>query len=49
MTKYPTLTIRLSEETLHWLNVESELQDKSKAQIIKQALDLYYRTQHPTD
>jgi predicted transcriptional regulator len=49
MTKYPTLTIRLSHETLHWLDVEARLQDESKAQIVKQALDLYYRTQHPTD
>jgi hypothetical protein len=47
--KYPTLTIRLSQETLHWLKVEAELQNTSNAQIVKQALDLYYRTQHPTD
>jgi predicted DNA-binding protein len=49
MIKYPTLTIRLPQETLHWLKVEAELQDKSNAQIVKQALDLYYQTQHPTD
>jgi len=47
MVKYPTLTIRLPQETLHWLKVEAELQDTSNAQIVKQALDLYYRTQHP--
>jgi hypothetical protein len=49
MTKYPTLTIRIPQETLHWLKIEAELQDTSNAQIVKQALDLYYRTQHPTD
>jgi hypothetical protein len=49
MVKYPTLTIRLPQETLHWLKVEAGLQQTSNAQIVKQALDLYYRTQHPTD
>jgi hypothetical protein len=47
MTKYPTLTIRLPQETIHWLKVEATLFDTSTANIVKRALDLYYETQYP--
>jgi hypothetical protein len=46
--KYPTLTIRLPEDTIHWLKVEATQYDTSTANIVKRALDLYYETQYPT-
>lgn len=45
--KYPTLTIRLPQETLWWLKVEAQAQNTSKANIIKQALEQYHKTNHP--
>jgi len=47
MTKYPTLTIRLPQDTIDWLRVEAIQYDTSTANIVKQALDLYYKTQYP--
>jgi hypothetical protein len=44
MTKYPTLTIRLPQDTIDWLKVEATRYDTSTANIVKQALDLYYKT-----
>jgi hypothetical protein len=49
MKKYPTFTIRIPQETLHWVKVEAEIQETSNAQIVKKALELYYWTLYPTD
>ena len=50
MTKYPTLTIRLPQDTIDWLKVEATLFDTSIADIVKRSLDHYYKTKYlPTD
>jgi hypothetical protein len=46
-SKYPTLTVRLSQDTIHWLKVEATQYDTSTANIVKRALDLYYETKYP--
>jgi hypothetical protein len=49
-TKYPTLTIRLSQNTLDWVCEEAQSLDVSNAEIVKRALTLYHQTErHPTD
>ena len=49
-TKYPTLTIRLPQHTIDWLNIEAEQRDMTKAEIVRQALNLYYKTKYsPND
>ena len=47
MTRYPTLTIRLPQDTIDWLKAEATLFDTSTANIVKRALDLYYETKYP--
>jgi hypothetical protein len=49
MTKYPTLTIRLPQDTIDWLKVEATRYDTSTANIVKQALNLYYKTKYPSN
>jgi hypothetical protein len=44
--KYPTLTIRLDQDTLHWLRVEAVQYETSTSSIVKRALQLYYETQY---
>jgi predicted DNA-binding protein len=49
-TKYPTLTIRIPQHTIDWLNDESNEYDMTKAEIVRQALNLYYKTKYsPND
>lgn len=45
--KYPTLTVRLPQDTIDWLKIEATLFDTSIADIVKRALDLYYETKYP--
>jgi hypothetical protein len=47
MTRYPSLTIRLPQDTIDWLKAEATLFDTSTANIVKRALDLYYETKYP--
>ncbi|CAB4173438.1 hypothetical protein UFOVP943_20 [uncultured Caudovirales phage] len=47
MNRYPTLTIRLSQETLRWLKAEATLFDTSIADIVKRSLDHYQETKYP--
>ena len=44
ITKYPTLTIRIPQCTIDWLNDEAEQRDMTKAGIVREALNLYYET-----
>jgi hypothetical protein len=46
-SKYPTLTVRLPQDTIQWLKVEAIQYDTSTANIVKRALELYYETQYP--
>jgi hypothetical protein len=49
-SKYPTLTIRLPQYTIDWLNAEAKDYDMTKAEIVRQALNLYYKTKYsPND
>jgi len=49
-TKYPTLTIRIPQYTIDWLNAEAEDYDMTKAEIVREALNLYYKTKYsPND
>lgn len=46
--KYPTLTIRLPQDTLDWVWEEAESLNISNAEIVRRALNLYYQTKyHP--
>jgi predicted DNA-binding protein len=47
--KYPTLTIRLPQHTLDWLNAEAKEYDMTKAEIVREALNLYYKTKYPSN
>jgi hypothetical protein len=50
MTKYPTLTVRLPQYTIDWVEDECAKYDLSKGEIVREALNLYYQTKyHPTD
>jgi len=46
-SKYPTLTVRLPQDTIHWLKVEATQYETSTANIVKRALELYYETKYP--
>jgi hypothetical protein len=46
MTKYPTLTIRLPQDTIDWLKAEATLFDTSIADIVKRSLDHYHETKY---
>jgi predicted DNA-binding protein len=49
-TKYPTLTIRIPQDTIDWLNAEAKEYDMTKAEIVRLALNLYYKTKYsPND
>jgi predicted HicB family RNase H-like nuclease len=45
-TKYPTLTIRISQETLDALRVEAQQHECSVAEIVKNAIALYYKSEY---
>ena len=45
--KYPTLTVRLPQDTIQWLKVEATEHDTSTANIVKRALELYHKTKYP--
>ena len=45
-TKYPTLTVRLSQETIDGLRSEAEWWDVSVSEIIRQAIKVYYKCDH---
>jgi len=45
-TKYPTLTIRLPQETLDALRVEAQQHECSVAEIVKNAITLYYKSEY---
>ena len=48
--QYPTLTVRLPQYTIDWLNDEAKDYDMTKAEIVRQALNLYYKTKYsPND
>jgi predicted HicB family RNase H-like nuclease len=44
--KYPTLTIRLPQETLDALRIEAQQHECSVAEIVKNAIALYYNNQY---
>jgi predicted HicB family RNase H-like nuclease len=44
--KYPTLTIRLPQETLNALRIEAQQHECSVAEIVKNAIALYYNNQY---
>jgi len=46
VAKYPTLTIRITQYTIDWLNAEAKEYDMTKAEIVRQALNLYYKTKY---
>lgn len=43
-TKYPTLTIRLPQYTVDWLNTKAKEYDMTKSELVREALHLYYKT-----
>jgi hypothetical protein len=47
--QYPTLTIRIPQYTIDWLNAEAKEYDMTKAEIVRQALNLYYKTKYPSN
>lgn len=44
--KYPTLTIRLPQDTLDALRIEAQQNECSVAEIVKTAIALYYNQQY---
>jgi len=48
-SKYPTLTVRLPQDTIQWLKVEATQHETSTANIVKRALELYYKTKYPSN
>ena len=44
--KYPTLTIRLPQETLDALRIEARQHECSVAEIVKNAIALYYKSEY---
>jgi predicted DNA-binding protein len=48
-TKYPTLTIRIPQYTIDWLNAEAKEYDMTKAEIVREALNLYYKTKYSSN
>lgn len=44
--KYPTLTIRLPQDTLDALRIEAQQNECSVAEIVKSAIALYYIEQY---
>ena len=48
MSKYPTLTVRLPQYTVDWVEDECAQYDMTKGEIVREALNLYYQTKyHP--
>jgi len=47
--QYPTLTVRLPQYTIDWLNAEAKEYDMTKAEIVREALNLYYKTKYPSN
>jgi hypothetical protein len=48
MTKYPTLTVRLPQYTIDWVEDECTNYDMTKGEVVREALNLYYQTKyHP--
>ena len=47
-TKYPTLTIRIPQYTIDVLNAVAKEYDITKGEIVRQALNLYYKTKYPS-
>ena len=45
-SKYPTLTIRLPQETLDALRTEAQQHECSVAEIVKNAIALYYKSEY---
>ena len=46
--KYPTLTVRLPQYTIDWVEDECAQYDMTKGEIVREALNLYYHTNdHP--
>jgi hypothetical protein len=46
MTKYPTLTVRLPQYTIDWVEDECAQYDMTKGEIVREALNLYYQTKY---
>ncbi len=46
MTKYPTLTVRLPQFTIDWVEDECTNYDMTKGEIVREALNLYYQTKY---
>ena len=44
--KYPTLTIRLPQDTLDALRIEAQQNECSVAEIVKNAIALYYNHEY---
>ena len=43
-TKYPTITIRLPQHTIDWLNAKAKEYEMTKSELDREALHLYYKT-----
>jgi Arc/MetJ-type ribon-helix-helix transcriptional regulator len=44
--QYPTLTVRLPQYTIDWINEECTEYEMSKAEVVREALNLYYQTKY---
>jgi hypothetical protein len=48
-TKYPTLTVRLPQYTIDWVEDECTQYDMTKGEIVREALNLYYQTKYQSN
>jgi Arc/MetJ-type ribon-helix-helix transcriptional regulator len=46
LPQYPTLTVRLPQYTIDWINEECTEYQMSKAEVVREALNLYYQTKY---